>query len=62
MGGVWKKHDSVKKRSKKHLDQMWTKIIKNYVAKSSLELYFFSDQAIENITNTMTETSSSSSY
>lgn len=33
---------------------MWTKIIKNYVAKSSLELYFFSDQAIENITNTMT--------
>lgn len=28
---------------------MWTKIIKNYVAKSSLELYFFSDQAIENI-------------
>lgn len=40
---------------------MWTKIIKSYVAKSSLEFYFFSDQAIENITNIMTDTNSSSS-
>lgn len=51
MGGVWKNMILKKKGKTSRSD----------VVTSSLELYFFSVQAIENITNTMTETSSISS-